>query len=102
MLMPCLSLAIRNQCLRRFGAPHYAIPLTQFEKMDAKRPGEPGGQGEYKVQTGFGWSNGVVLQLLQQYGWRPELLQERKPWLPEVGGLQVRSMQMCSRDPAAN
>ena len=61
------------------------MPVTQFEKMDAKRPGEPGGQGEYKVQTGFGWSNGVVLQFLQQYGWQPQLLQERKPWLPEVG-----------------
>ena len=61
------------------------MPVMQFEKMDADRPGEPGGHGEYKVQTGFGWSNGVVLQLLLLYGWRPEVLQESKPWLPKVG-----------------
>ena len=60
---------------------------VQYEKMDAERPGEPGGQGEYKVQTGFGWSNGVVLQLLSQYGWRPELSLDHRPWLPpKVGG----------------
>ena len=63
------------------------MPVSQFEKMDAERPGEPGGEGEYKVQTGFGWSNGVVLQFLQEYGWRPELLQECKPWVQEVGRL---------------
>ncbi|CAD5225901.1 unnamed protein product [Bursaphelenchus okinawaensis] len=28
---------------------------------------EPGHGGEYKVQTGFGWSNGVVLDLLHTY-----------------------------------
>ncbi len=57
--------------------------------MDANRPGEPGGEGEYKVQTGFGWSNGVVLQLLSQYGWHPELLQVQRPW-------QIRVSCSCS------
>ncbi|CAK0785239.1 hypothetical protein CVIRNUC_008445 [Coccomyxa viridis] len=52
-----------------------------FEKLDAERPGEPGGQGEYCVQTGFGWSNGVVLQLLATYGWHPELLEQPRPWV---------------------
>lgn len=60
--------------------PRGPVLVMQFEKMDAKRPGEPGGEGEYKVQTGFGWSNGVVLQLLSQYGWHPELLQVQRPW----------------------
>jgi hypothetical protein len=45
----------------------------QFEKYDAGVPGRPGGDGEYPVQTGFGWSNGVVLMLLEEYGWHPEL-----------------------------
>ena len=27
---------------------------------------------EYTTQTGFGWSNGVALELLQTYGWQPE------------------------------
>lgn len=30
--------------------------------------GTPGGGGEYNVQIGFGWSNGVVLEILNKYG----------------------------------
>nr|QFR37581.1 trehalase 1A [Phigalia pilosaria] len=39
-----------------------------FEKYDAEIPGRFGGGGEYSVQEGFGWSNGVVLQCLDDYG----------------------------------
>lgn len=27
-----------------------------------------GGGGEYSVQTGFGWSNGVIIDYLSKYG----------------------------------
>lgn len=37
-----------------------------FEKYNAEQPGVGGGGGEYKPQTGFGWSNGVVLALLMR------------------------------------
>uniref|UniRef100_A0A3Q4ABY6 Trehalase n=1 Tax=Mola mola TaxID=94237 RepID=A0A3Q4ABY6_MOLML len=37
-----------------------------FEKVN--RVGEPGGGGEYEVQLGFGWTSGMALQLLVQYG----------------------------------
>lgn len=30
--------------------------------------GEPGGGGEYNVVDGFGWTNGVVLFLLEKWG----------------------------------
>ena len=30
--------------------------------------GAPGGDGEYVVQEGFGWTNGVVLDFLSKYG----------------------------------
>ncbi|EFN59576.1 hypothetical protein CHLNCDRAFT_7735, partial [Chlorella variabilis] len=40
-----------------------------FEKFDARRLGAPGGGGEYDCVDGFGWTNGVALALLQQYGW---------------------------------
>ena len=40
-----------------------------LEKLDSESPGRAGGGGEYLVQTGFGWSNGVVLDLLNKYGW---------------------------------
>lgn len=39
-----------------------------FEKYSAVQPGHHGGGGEYMVQDGFGWTNGVVLELLQRYG----------------------------------
>jgi alpha,alpha-trehalase len=39
-----------------------------FEKYDVTKIGKPGEGGEYQVQTGFGWTNGVVLYLLQNYG----------------------------------
>lgn len=40
-----------------------------FEKYDAEIPGQVGGGGEYTVQEGFGWSNGVILEFLAKYGW---------------------------------
>jgi alpha,alpha-trehalase len=46
-----------------------------YEKMDASRPGERGGGGEYTPQEGFGWSNGVVLGLLAQ-GYLPGVTRE--------------------------
>ena len=38
-----------------------------FEKMNVEK-GSPGEGGEYVVQTGFGWSNGVVLDFLDEFG----------------------------------
>ena len=38
------------------------------EKYDALSPGSCGGGGEYVPQTGFGWTNGVVLDLLTRGG----------------------------------
>ncbi|XP_038610021.1 trehalase isoform X3 [Tachyglossus aculeatus] len=39
-----------------------------YEKYDVSGDGEPGAGGEYQVQVGFGWTNGVALQLLARYG----------------------------------
>ncbi|CAK1595798.1 unnamed protein product [Parnassius mnemosyne] len=39
-----------------------------FEKYSAVQPGHHGGGGEYRVQDGFGWTNGVALELLDRYG----------------------------------
>ena len=38
-----------------------------FEKYDTLAVGAGGGGGEYSVQSGFGWTNGVVLGLLTAY-----------------------------------
>ncbi len=45
-----------------------AVPAGQMmEKMRADAVGQSGAKGEYKPQTGFGWSNGVALDLLVRY-----------------------------------
>lgn len=46
----------------------YCETQKMFEKYCALKPGKEGSGGEYSVQDGFGWTNGVVLELLQRYG----------------------------------
>ncbi|KAK4794982.1 hypothetical protein SAY86_012976 [Trapa natans] len=41
---------------------------VMHEKYDVKC-GDYGGGGEYVPQTGFGWTNGVVLAFLEEFGW---------------------------------
>lgn len=41
---------------------------VNFEKYDARIVGKSGSGGEYGLQTGFGWTNGVVLSLLDEFG----------------------------------
>ncbi|XP_060523038.1 trehalase-like isoform X2 [Cylas formicarius] len=38
---------------------------VMFEKYNAVDPGRYGGGGEYVVQAGFGWTNGVVLNFIR-------------------------------------
>ncbi|KAK9502158.1 hypothetical protein O3M35_012745 [Rhynocoris fuscipes] len=46
----------------------YSKDGNMYEKYDASRMGIGGGGGEYEVQLGFGWSNGVVMDLMNKYG----------------------------------
>lgn len=48
----------------------YTTYDAMYEKYDVNAGGKPGGGGEYEVQLGFGWTNGVALQLLDSYGER--------------------------------
>ncbi|XP_022174955.1 trehalase isoform X4 [Myzus persicae] len=43
---------------------------AMYEKYDATVPGGHGSGGEYEVQLGFGWTNGIILEFLQKYGSR--------------------------------
>ncbi|OLY80052.1 Trehalase [Smittium mucronatum] len=43
-----------------------------YEKMDAEKFGVPASSGEYSTQTGFGWTNGVVIKLFSTFG--PDLV----------------------------
>ena len=38
-----------------------------YEKYSCEEDGQAGGGGEYQVQTGFGWTNGVTLSFLARY-----------------------------------
>ncbi|XP_061361632.1 trehalase-like [Gastrolobium bilobum] len=42
---------------------------VMHEKFDVEHCGKFGGGGLYAPQTGFGWSNGVVLAFLEEFGW---------------------------------
>ncbi|KAJ2321819.1 hypothetical protein IWW52_000493 [Coemansia sp. RSA 2704] len=39
-----------------------------FEKFDSAQVGSAGGGGEYTVQAGFGWTNGVLIWTLDKFG----------------------------------
>ncbi|XKL67138.1 hypothetical protein PGB90_010558 [Kerria lacca] len=39
-----------------------------FEKYNSLQAGETGTGGEYLPQTGFGWTNGVILEFLDRWG----------------------------------
>ncbi|CAG9767217.1 unnamed protein product [Ceutorhynchus assimilis] len=45
----------------------YREETAMFEKYDATKVGQYGGGGEYQVQKGFGWSNGVALNLIDKF-----------------------------------
>uniref|UniRef100_A0A0E0BCT1 Trehalase n=1 Tax=Oryza glumipatula TaxID=40148 RepID=A0A0E0BCT1_9ORYZ len=47
----------------------YKATGAMHEKYDVVTCGKSGGGGEYKPQTGFGWSNGVILSFLDEFGW---------------------------------
>ncbi|KAM5226873.1 trehalase [Hipposideros larvatus] len=46
----------------------YSQKSAMYEKYDISNGGQPGDGGEYEVQEGFGWTNGVALVLLDLYG----------------------------------
>ncbi|KAG8694711.1 hypothetical protein FRC08_008303 [Ceratobasidium sp. 394] len=46
----------------------YKHPGHMFEKLKATSPVDAGGGGEYEVQTGFGWTNGVAIWIARQFG----------------------------------
>lgn len=46
---------------------------NMHEKYNVEKCGDFGGGGEYVPQTGFGWSNGVVLAFLEEFGWPQDL-----------------------------
>lgn len=45
----------------------YDNSMVMYEKYNAEFPGEAGGGGEYDVQSGFGWSNGVIFELIEEF-----------------------------------
>ncbi|XP_067000009.2 trehalase-like [Anabrus simplex] len=50
---------------------------SMHEKYDATVFGAPGGGGEYESQMGFGWTNGIVLDLMDRYA--DQLVPQEEP-----------------------
>lgn len=48
----------------------YSKKKQMYEKYHAVRPGKRGGGGEYEVQSGFGWTNGVILLFLKLFKYK--------------------------------
>ncbi|XP_017027471.1 trehalase isoform X1 [Drosophila kikkawai] len=46
----------------------YSDDFHMYEKYNAEKFGGHGSGGEYGVQTGFGWSNGVIIEWLAKHG----------------------------------
>ena len=46
---------------------NYVAKGHMFEKYDATSVTKIGGGGEYEIQLGFGWTNGVVMDFLNMY-----------------------------------
>lgn len=46
----------------------YANYQMMFEKYNSLQSGETGTGGEYLPQTGFGWTNGLILEFLDRWG----------------------------------
>ena len=47
-----------------------------YPQYNAEATGSAGGGGEYDVQTGFGWTNGVVIDFIVKFG--DELLSDEE------------------------
>ncbi|KAI9556421.1 hypothetical protein GHT06_016209 [Daphnia sinensis] len=54
--------------INNYDAYQQSMPNAMFEKYDVTVVGLPGGGGEYDVQLGFGWTNGVIMDFLNIYG----------------------------------
>ena len=66
---PCLCLQEELATLwLRTNLVAYLSTGYMFEKYNCTAAGVGGGGGEYVPQKGFGWSNGVVLDLLRRLG----------------------------------
>lgn len=63
----CLAYELANNWVKA-NYKGYTKAKEMFEKYDAEHPGRYGGGGEYVVQSGFGWTNGVIFELLNTYG----------------------------------
>ena len=50
-----------------------------FEKFNVSVQGAPGGGGEYVIQVGFGWTNGVILAILERYPDQMKIDRETPP-----------------------
>lgn len=63
-----LTIARRYTTGTMFSCPDGAEVCNMFEKYNVNEAGSAGGGGEYDVQTGFGWTNGVVIDFMVIFG----------------------------------
>merc|ERR1712029_739425 len=62
-----LARELADKWMKNVYASYVQSGEKMFEKYDVEEIGLPGGGGEYEVQEGFGWSNGVIMHFLDKY-----------------------------------
>jgi alpha,alpha-trehalase len=85
---PDLALTIRDRFMKSCEKTYQRLRLM-VEKVDVRRPGYAGNEGEYPCQRGFGWTNGDykalkyfmfvwgarIAKVVEQFGQKPETVE---------------------------
>ncbi|KAJ2731633.1 hypothetical protein IW152_004399 [Coemansia sp. BCRC 34962] len=71
-----------------------------FEKFDSTQVGKEGSGGEYTVQAGFGWTNGILIWTLDTFG--KSLVAPVCPGTPLADGVATTALATCSSAPAVS
>eukprot|EP00096_Caligus_rogercresseyi_P005944 TRINITY_DN2202_c0_g1_i1.p1 TRINITY_DN2202_c0_g1~~TRINITY_DN2202_c0_g1_i1.p1 ORF type:complete len:610 (-),score=156.36 TRINITY_DN2202_c0_g1_i1:484-2313(-) len=69
-----------------FGCSEEGDACKIFEKYSVTEQGAAGGGGEYEVQEGFGWTNGVIIDFIVMFG--DELLEDKSEFLEGAQNLK--------------
>ncbi|KAL7631224.1 UNVERIFIED_CONTAM: hypothetical protein RMT77_018471 [Armadillidium vulgare] len=73
-----------------------SLPHAMFEKYDVTKVGVPGGGGEYSVQEGFGWTNGVAMKFLSLYGQQIETSKVKDDPVPVILGFVLFTISIVA------
>ena len=94
-----ITLNIFQRTLKFWSINLVLIVYILFFQYNVEKAGDNGGGGEYESQIGFGWSNGVVFEMMDRYAtelssatltrWWSALQAALNEWLKKVVDKQI-------------